>query len=148
MYTPEEIDYGLGDTGFVSEEARFPLAKALSYLPDKVVDFVFESCVFVSLDKECRGMHIGVNDFRLKKKQGIIILSDSIWSTNEKAIAFTIAHEVAHAYKRHGRRRLEDSNPILCRRREKAADKQATRWLSSHFAGSFDRYKYKSWQLS
>jgi len=73
MHTLEKIDYELGDTDFIPEYARVPLSTALSYLPEKVIDFVIEKCVFVSLEKDYRGIHLSLSDFRLKSKQNIIL---------------------------------------------------------------------------
>lgn len=148
MYTPEEIDYEIENASIIPENVRAPLVVALSYLPKNIVDFVIESCVFISLDKDCGGMYMGINDFRLKDKRSIIILPETLWFKNKKAIAFTVAHEVAHAYKKHGFKSFKDMDPVLNKRREKDADKQAIRWLRPHFTGSFKRYTYKDWQLS
>lgn len=149
MYTPEEIDYGLGEMSLIIPEyARAPLAIAISYLPEDIIDFVIENCVFVSMDKEFNGMYMTINDFRLENKSGFIFFPAELWSKNKKAIAFIVAHEIAHAYKKHGFKRFEDTDPILNGRRERDADKQAIRWLQPHFKGSFKRYVYKDWQLS
>jgi len=148
MYTPEEIDYEISDTSIVPEYARGPFARALSYLPEDVVDFVIENCVFISLDKSDNGVQIGINDFRLKNKRDIIFLSEMLWFKNKKAIAFVVAHEVAHAYKKHEMKDLiKDTDIALNQKREKDADKQATIWLRPHFTGSLKRYMYKDWQL-
>ena len=143
MYTSEEIDYGLDMSLLIPEYARSPLANAISYLPEDIIDFVIEKCFFISMDKECNGIHIAMDDFRFKDKSGLIILSDTLWSRDEKAIAFIIAHEVAHAYKKHGFKSFEDTNPILNNKKEREADEQAILWLKPHFKGSFKRYMYK-----
>ena len=147
MHTLEKIDYELGDTDFIPEYARVPLSTALSYLPEKVIDFVIEKCVFVSLEKDYRGIHLSLSDFRLKSKQNIILLSNVLWFENKKAITFVVAHEVAHAYLRHGFVSINDTNHAVNIKRERSADKQAIQWLQPHFTGSFKRYVYKSWQL-
>ncbi len=149
MYTSEEIDYELDDTCLiVPEHARTPLVKALSYLPEEIIDFVVENCVFVSLDKETRGMYMTINDFRLESKTGFIFFPAELWSKDEEAIAFVVAHEVAHAYKGHGFKSFEDTEATINGSREKDADKQAIEWLKPHFKGSFEKYIYKDWQLS
>ncbi|MCR4334756.1 MAG: hypothetical protein NUV47_03470 [Patescibacteria group bacterium] len=151
MYTQREVTNEMDCVyfkDFISEENINPLAKALSYLPENIVDFVIEKCVFISLDKKDRGEYIARNDFRLKGKRGLIILSNSLWSKSEKRIAFAIAHEVAHVYKRHGFRRIEDTEDgVLNTKMERDADNQAILWLKPYFPGSFKRYLYKDWQL-
>ncbi|HAJ44433.1 MAG: hypothetical protein UV53_C0006G0026 [Candidatus Azambacteria bacterium GW2011_GWE1_42_9] len=148
MRTPEEIDYELLDKCLISEDARAPLSRALSYLPNVVIDFVIENCVFISPGKDDRGIYIATGDFRLKQKQCLIILPNMLWSKNRKTIAFVVAHEVAHAYKKHGFKSFEDSDLVLNGKRERDADKQAILWLRPHFTGSFKECMYKSWQLS
>ncbi len=148
MYTPSQINYEITDNCFIPEYAASPLTTALSYLPEKIIDFVIESCVFISLGKEDRGEHIATDDFRFNGKKGLIILPDWLWSKDKKMMAFVVAHEVAHAYKKHGFRSFEDMDGALNIKREKATDKQAILWLSPHFKGSFEKYKYKKWQLS
>lgn len=148
MYTPEQIDYELIDNCFISNQARVPLMMALSYLPEDIIDFVIESCVFVSLGKDDRGEHIATDDFRLKDKLGLIIFPDELWSKNKKRIAFVVAHEVAHAYKKHGFKSIEDTDPGLNLNKEREADAQALQWLQPHFSGSFKSCLYKDWQLS
>lgn len=148
MYTPEKIAYELDDMMIISERVRVCLIKSLSYLPEKVVDFVIENCTFICLEEKDKGIHIDTNDFRFKNKRGLIILSDKLWSKEIKEIAFVIAHEVAHAYKNHGFKSFNDTDVTLNKKREKAADKQAILWLRSQFTGSFKKYEYKDWQLS
>jgi len=92
--------------------------------------------------------YIATGDFRLKQKQCLIILPNMLWSKNRKTIAFVVAHEVAHAYKKHGFKSFEDSDLVLNGKRERDADKQAILWLRPHFTGSFKECMYKSWQLS
>ncbi|MFA6273654.1 MAG: M48 family metalloprotease [Candidatus Paceibacterota bacterium] len=149
MYTPKDIDYEINEINFIPEYARNSLATALSYLPEKIVDFVIKNCVFISLDKGDRGEHIAKNDFRLKKKHNLIIISKKLWfNKDKKMIAFVIAHEVAHAYKKHGFKSFDDTDIALNAKRERTADNQAIKWMSPHFKGSFKKYMYKKWQLS
>jgi len=147
MYKPEEIDYELGYENSIPESVRTPLAQALSFLPEDVIDFAIEKCFFACMDEDQLGMHMSTKDFRMNRKSDIITLPARLWSKNKKAIAFAVAHEVAHAYKKHGFRRFEDTDAAVVRRNEKAADSQAIRWLRNHFNGSFKRYTYKEWQL-
>ncbi len=148
MTNLEKIDYELDNTSIIPEEMRYPLARAVSYLPENIIDFVIENYFFICMDKDDRGIYIAKNDFRLENKQGIIILPATLWLEDKQRIAFVIAHEVAHAYKKHGFISNEDTDHILNTKREREADKQAVKWLKPHFKGSFRKYLYKDWQLS
>ena len=71
-YPPEQIDYELDHSGRFPEDARGALSKALSYLPKEIVDFIVESHVFLSLDKETKGEYWSFDDFRLKNRKGFV----------------------------------------------------------------------------
>jgi len=51
--SPEGIDYALDSArDLIPNYARAPLAKALSLLPKKIIDFVVDNCIFISQESK------------------------------------------------------------------------------------------------
>lgn len=126
----EQIDYDL-DKDFYPEEVRYPLAKALSLLPEEVVEAVIENCIFFII--EMGGSYLSFKDKRLEGKKGIIHLDYSLFKKNSMEIAFTVAHEVAHAL---GDDAIEIKLNMTLEDQTKPeikADKLAVEWLSKHY---------------
>ena len=126
----EQIDYNL-DKDFYPEEVRYPLAKALSSLPEEVVESVIENCIFFII--EMGGSYLSFKDKRLEGKKGIIHLDYSLFKKNSMEIAFTVAHEVAHAL---GDDAIEINLNMTLEEQTKPeikADKLAVEWLSKHY---------------
>lgn len=148
LYTPEAIDYSLGNPDSVPEHARLPLAKALSLLPHDVIDYITENYIFITEDEKGGGSHWLLDDipFRIKIKGdpkrgftdydksrvGFILLNTDFWNKKPMEINFTIAHEVAHAFKKHINP-LNFDNFARAIEQELEADKQAVEWLSKHY---------------
>ena len=136
-YSLEMIDYGLDTAGLVPEYARTPLAKALSLLPHEVIDFVTEHCYFISQEKGTDGSYHDFDSFH-KKAVGFILIPEEIWGKKPIQIAFTIAHEVAHALKRNkpldkGFKKIGELLQYVPKQ-EKEADRLAVKWLSRHYS--------------
>lgn len=133
LYTPEMIDYELDSLGEVPEYARLPLAKSLSLLPKEVIDFAIKNYVFISEEHSNSGTHYTFNTILFKNKLGFISLNSNLWDKKPINIAFTIAHEVAHAFKGHAIKTCDDTAWKNYVKREKETDKLAVKWLSKHY---------------
>jgi len=135
MYSPEMIDYKLDIArDWIPQQARLTLAKALSLLPEKVIDFICENCVFMSNEDYGGGRWISFKNLFFKDRKGIIELDYSLWEKKSIEITYTIAHEVAHAFKDHHFSNYEDMTLEFDENQEKEADKLAIKWLSKHFS--------------
>ena len=133
-YSSEGIDYALDSArDLIPNYARAPLAKALSLLPKKIIDFVVDNCVFISPEAESQGYWYSFNHPFLKGKKGFILLDENLWRARPIEMAFTIAHEVAHAYRGHNVIMTLDSNFEESMKNEVEADKLAIRWLVKHY---------------
>ena len=66
-----------------------------------------------------------------KNKIGFILLNNNLWLKEPEKIAFTIAHEVAHAFKRHHLEKFPNNDERI--KQEKEADRLAMKWLSEHY---------------
>ena len=134
MHTPEMIDYRLGiDRELVPDYARLQLAKFLSILPKDVIDFIISNYVFVSLSEGENGSFNHFNSIYYHDKAGFILLGETLWSKDSIQKAFTIAHEVAHAFRNHVVKDENDMEPDRYDKREEDADKLAVDWLSRHY---------------
>lgn len=134
LYTPEMIDYNLDHSlGEIPEYARLPLAKSLALLPKEVIDFAIQNYVFLSEERSIDGSQWTFDHLNFKDKIGFILLSPNLWNKKPINIAFTIAHEVAHAFKGHAIKTCEDTEWKNHVKREKEADKLAVKWLSNHY---------------
>lgn len=102
-YSPGGINpYAFDVAGhLLPKYARMPLIKALSPLPKKILDFVIDNCIFMSLEAGNQGEWYNFNHPFFKGKKGIILLADSLWKASPIERALIIAHEVAHAFRGH-----------------------------------------------
>lgn len=125
LYTSEALDYSF-DLSSIPEKFRAPLAKALALLPHHVIDFLLKNTVFITPDISEKGSYWHLADGLFKKRLGIVILNPPLWENSSMQIAFTIAHESAHAYKRHSQK-LDFKDQLA---QEDEADKLAIKWLS------------------
>jgi hypothetical protein len=133
-YSPGTIDVRLyKNRSTIPYIAPLPLAKSLSLLPEKVIDFVIENYVFISQQENLNGAHFTFDDLYLREKIGFILLFDNLWRKRPMQIALTVAHEVAHAVKGHKTKEVEDLNAEMIIKEEKEADKLAVRWLSKYY---------------
>jgi hypothetical protein len=132
MHSVDMIDYSL-ITDFIPRYARTPLAKSLSLLPHKVIDFITENYVFITQEKDGKGTHFMFDDPRFENKLGFILIADRIWKKKPIEIVFTIAHEVAHAFKG-DKIDLKKEYKSVPPKFEKDADRLAIKWLSRHYS--------------
>lgn len=133
-YSIDEIDYALDCArDLIPYYARIPLAKALSLLPRKIIDFVVNNCIFISPEAESKGYWYSFNHPFFKGKKGFILLGDILWKAKPIERAFVIAHEVAHAFKGHNVLMTEISNVEKQMKMEVEADKLAIKWLVKHY---------------
>ena len=153
-YSLNYIDDELNNTGLIPDYASGKLAEAISCLPEEIIDFIFESQVFLTLDNKTTAEQWFFDDFRFSGKKGFILLSDSLWDKEPIQIAFIIAHEVAHAFKNHNFNSYKniDSGDIDgiedTKKREKEAGGLATLWLRPHFnLEDLKKLKYKDCQF-
>lgn len=128
-YSLDDINYNLDDAILVPEYARIPLLEALSLLPREVIDFITEHCYFITQGEELDGSYHDFRSFH-EETTGFILIPKNLWKEEQIRIAFTIAHEVAHAFKRHI---LSDQDLQCDLKQEKEADRLAVKWLSKHY---------------
>lgn len=148
-YSPEMIDYNMEYSETIPYYARFPLSKALSLLPHKVIDYIVENYIFISEDKDEKGCHWTFDCIWFKNRVGFILLATNLWDKEIIQIDFTIAHEVAHAWKKHKILNLEDTEVKKGIKREKEADKLAVEWLKKYYnVKSLKIFCYKRSQFS
>jgi len=135
LYSPERIDYSLGVAkDLIPEYARNPLAEALSFLPENVIDFVTEKIIFISILDNVDGLYYPFNHPFFKNRVGFILFPNNLWERSIIEVAFTVAHEIAHAFKEWDIQSWEDlENTKRSFKNEKAADKLAVEWLSKNF---------------
>mgnify|MGYP001084517937 CR=1 FL=1 len=126
-YTPEEADYTFGGTNTVSEDFRIILAKALSKLPRKIVDWAAENLNFLSSTPD---LAYTTTIKEWKHKKGFVFLCEPLKNRTEEEQTFYIAHEIAHL-------KLEHRSPIFSylteeetQKQEEEADELAKKWLS------------------
>jgi Zn-dependent peptidase ImmA (M78 family) len=133
-YTPEEIDYLLDKSrDSIPDYARSLLAESLALLPTKVIDFIIDKYVFISLEDKSDAETFPFNHFYFRKKAGFILIGGKVWKKSFLHIAFTIAHEAAHAFKKHTVKNVVHGMPEEATKREKEANGLAVEWLSKHF---------------
>ena len=127
-YSPESINSRL-DTGrdLIPDEAKESLSNALSLLPEKVIDFVIDNCIFISICLKC--LYFPFDHPFFKDEIGFILLDTYIWGTSKSKRDFAIAHEVAHAYSKH---KIKSSKEEMDKQEEEA-DILAIKWLSEHY---------------
>jgi len=130
FHTPEMIDYMFNSAELVPPYARGLLSNSLVLLPEEIIDFIVENYVFISRDEEECGSQWTFNSVHFKDKKGFILLATKIWKKKSIEIAFIIAHEVAHAFKKHktGVIALKQGT-----KQEKEANRLAVKWLSKHY---------------
>ncbi len=133
QYSPEEVFYDIGGIDLCPEYASIKIARALSLLPVEVVDFVVGNYVFISPDKTEEGSCLPFDHVFFKGKKGLIFFPRDLWEENFVRIAFTVAHEAAHAFKGHSIPTFEDTEAKKRMRAEVEADKTAIKWLKGRF---------------
>ena len=133
LCTPEMIDYRLGSVELISDYARGQLANSLALLPKEVINFIVENYVFISREEDESGSQWTFSSVHFKDKKGFILLNSNIWEKKPTEIAFTIAHEVAHAFKGHEVGGITAKKGI---KQEKEADKLAVNWLGKYYKKS------------
>lgn len=134
LYTPEMIHYRINDAlEMIPEKEQVKLCRALSLLPYEVIDLAINDYVFISMHKEIDGQYFSFKNIWFKGKKGFILLNQNLWNKAKKKMEFTVAHELAHAYKGHLVIKAEDTELKASRKREKGADRLAVKWLSRHY---------------
>lgn len=127
FYTPEDISYMLDMGGLIDER----LIDALALLPKKIVDFVQDNCVIITIQPLENGLHWNLDDKIFKNKQSLIILHPNVWEKKWLEVVLIVAHEVAHAYLKH--KIWMDGKDL---KQEKDADTQAVAWLNTHWGNA------------
>lgn len=126
-YTPEEVDYGFAGFNEVDEVFRIILAKAISKLPMKIVDWTTKNLLFISSSDEYFAFYLPKHEW--KHKKGFIFLSEALKNESEEKQTFQIAHEIAHVKLNHKSPVFSDLTEIEMKRQEKEADELANKWL-------------------
>jgi len=84
-------------------ELQSRIIKVLARLPDKVITFVLDRCVFLSTGRVTSGMvlpgRLGVHHIEKRSRDCWLILLDENMAEDNSIIA----HEIAHAWLRHDR---------------------------------------------
>ena len=132
-YSPEEVWNVLDVSGMNAYDVECHIAKSLAPLPEEIVDFVAENVVILSESISAGGTYWNFNDFYLKGKKGFILLNADLWKKSKAQIAFTVAHEVAHAYVGHSTDFCIKGEEEVALKKERDADKLAMKWLSDEF---------------
>jgi len=115
LYTPEMILYELnGSLDLIPDHVAMFLGKALSLLPKNVIDFIVGNYVFISQKEDEDETHYAFDNIFFKEKIGFILLNSNLWRKKPIEIAFTIAHEVAHAFKGHTITDFQDTDIDKC----------------------------------
>jgi len=116
-YTPEEVDYGFAGFNEVDEAFRIILAKAISKLPRKVVDWITKNLLFISSSNEYFAFYLPKHEW--KHKKGFVFLSETLRNESEENQTFKIAHEIAHAKLNHKSPIFSDLTEIKMKRQER-----------------------------
>lgn len=128
----ERIDYNLDIAReLIPNHARGPLVRSLSLLPEKVVNFVADNLLFISPEL---GEYLTFSHPFFQNRKGFILLPSDLWKKRPIEIAFTIAHEVAHAYMNDEIKSWDDMDMQKRIPNEIKADKTAVRWLSKSYS--------------
>lgn len=124
-YTPDEANYNL--TAGLTDDMLGPyLAIALSKIPIKIADKVMTECFFAALRSGIYGQYF----HDIKKKSLIIIDYRYLNRAKPERIEFTILHEIAHWFLKHGVVHGSGSEfRKIWKKQEKDADNQAKNWL-------------------
>lgn len=133
FYTPDAIIYEIGSADLISDEYIHTIAEAISLLPHRVIDFVFENVVIIAGGSKDFGHYWGASDLRFNGKPGFIVLENCLFEEKPIEILFTIAHEIAHAWNKDAIDNIKKTEKNEGIKREIKADKQAIKWLSKHF---------------
>ena len=90
------------------EELRVHIALVLSRLPDRIVRFALDRCVFLSVGRTTSGMvlpgRITVHHHERRSRNRWLVLLDENMPNDDSIIA----HEIAHAWLRHDRLSADD----------------------------------------
>ena len=123
----EEVDYMFGGLNEVSSDFRIILAKAISKLPNDIVEWVTDKLMFVSNSEKYWAFSLSKKEWSYKL--GFIFLCDDLKNLSEEKQAFIIAHEIAY-------QKLNHKSPILSnltnketQNQEVEADSLARKWL-------------------
>lgn len=120
-YSPEGIHYRFaGFHGFSDNNQEYSFFKALAKLPPAIIDFAEN--IFFNSGSTGAGAHcLYIKDKKQFPYIAIIYFDPGTWNQPQKNIEEDVAHEIAHAWLKHG---LIDSS-----KKEIAADKLASSWL-------------------
>lgn len=132
-YSPERVWDALDMGGINMSDVEAPIAKSLALLPEEIVDFVAKNVAILSESDSAGGAYWSFNHFFLKNKKGFVLLNSDLWKKSKAQIAFTIAHEVAHAYLGHNKTTYDEAKEKFALKKEREADRQAIKWLSDEF---------------
>jgi len=126
----EEIIFSLGGVYLIPESELYALSKALSLLPEEVINFATNNILFISPETS---MYLTFNHPFFQDQKGFILLSSDLWKKRPIEIAFTVAHEVAHAYMKDEIKSWDDMKDEIRTPNEIKADKTAVEWLSKSY---------------
>lgn len=126
-YTFEEIwDLDGGMFTIDNTDLRLVVSKALSCVPQKVVDYLMEKCLIFSNWQSAAASYI---PNKYIKGKHMIILSDEMLNGDETQTYELILHECAHSWLRHKSPLLGNLTVEEAERQEKDADALAQKWL-------------------
>lgn len=144
-YTFEEVWYM--DAGVVTgdnNDLRAIIAELLTCVPSKVVEYVMDKCLILSLWEEEKVSHVkgatvtyrgadgGYIPNELIGDKDIILISERVLNGDRKHRDLTILHEVAHCWRRHKSGFLHDQSREEIERQEDEAQTLAHRWYRRH----------------
>ena len=126
-YSPEMVDYMFGGLNQVSEEFRAILAKSISKLPMKIVDWTTENLLFISSNDDNYASYLPIEI--LSSKKGLVILSEILKNQTEDIQSSYIAHEIAHTYLGHVSPIMSNLSDRETKNQEEQATQLAHKWL-------------------
>jgi len=127
-YSLEQVDYMFGGVNSVSREFRIILAKVISKLPKKIVEWATENLLFISSSDEYWAFSMSKAEW--EHVEGLVFLSDVLKTESEEKQTFTIAHEIAHHKLNHKSPIFSNLTTEETQKQEAEADELAKRWLS------------------
>lgn len=108
--------------------------KHLSFLPKDVKEFASKHIIFVVCRRSVFGLYVNLSTE--ENLRAIIFIKEEQFSKQELSVVYSIAHEVAHAYKDHKHEEfyINKHGSLLQKLEyENEAIRLAEKWLSPHF---------------
>jgi len=127
-YRPEDVDYAFAGLNQVSDDFRVILARTMSKLPTRVVDWAADNILFVSSDNDSYAFFLPREEWN--RKRNLVFLSEILKDQTTILQAFYVAHEIAHVKLRHRSPIFSDLSQEETDAQETDANDLARKWLS------------------